>query len=743
MPSYPSSPPFRTYYVPSPARSIQYISQPVTDTAQSNSFLTTACDKPQSLSISSNSPYAIKQGNTWLININQIYGMAVPVNSVSINTQGEFIGGIILLTLINSNQQQIGTYRPQTNINTLVIFQNLPSIPIGSFQLQFPTDTQSNRYLVDIVVCPQSNAVPLTNTLLDNQVQNVPSYLSNNNQVPFNEITPQRQFQQVSPTAYFAADNPQSQSLVQEIPDEEQIKTSSQLDSQASPSTFMKQGDQQIDSSSVLEGEPDDDTLINQEQLPFSSALEQTDKDTPESQQTPSLGRMLQQGKSFGEQQLSSSLFNDEQSNQDQVFQSDMPEQARQLNQVYQKAVPWMSGSGQPDQIGQDNQQTSSFSSQPWQSQQMSSQPYQWGSSQSFDQNNQQVSSSPYRPKPPMQWDQTGSSNNPYGSYNGPNDRDPSPMSDFNNQKPNNNGPYGQKPGLNQNTNRPPKPYPPNQPNKGLHTPPLTMRYSNEEVPCTLYLVRPGSRRIVSNLTDDQSVTWTVQVPRKYGYASIPNIVSAHNTDFDQLVVNYVNVDQSPTLLPNGTALEFISTPDANDINTFPDDIPAQMLEVVVDGISPVASPSSLEIHMIICYKPLTALQSQQSQQPNNQYQQTPSQSQRPPSKSFSSNQSPYSQSNLQSQQSWQPTSRTPQSQYQQYPQSNTKPMTQPSMTASIPTRNPSGTQGYCNCNCQCPSNAVKPIIQGANVVYQYSSPTSSSSQQQQQQQQRGRRRRR
>jgi hypothetical protein len=135
------------------------------------------------------------------------------------------------------------------------------------------------------------------------------------------------------------------------------------------------------------------------------------------------------------------------------------------------------------------------------------------------------------------------------------------------------------------------------------------MRYTDDEVPCTLYLVRSGSRRIVSNTTDGQRVTWILQVPPKPGYIAVPNCISALKTPLTQLGVNYLNTDQSPASTPNGTALQFVSAPNMNDIGIFPEHVPAQMLQVNIDGAPAPLPPPSLEVHMIICYEPMSQVQ--------------------------------------------------------------------------------------------------------------------------------------
>jgi hypothetical protein len=61
--------------------------------------------------------------------------------------------------------------------------------------------------------------------------------------------------------------------------------------------------------------------------------------------------------------------------------------------------------------------------------------------------------------------------------------------------------------------------------------------------------------------------------------------------------------------MPNGTALQFVSTPNMNDIGTFPEHVPAQILQVNIDGAPPPLPPPTLEIHMIICYEPIPQTQ--------------------------------------------------------------------------------------------------------------------------------------
>jgi hypothetical protein len=125
-----------------------------------NPSSTISCNQPQSLAVGSNSPNVIVQANIWQINIGQTYGSPVPVNSLQVNTQGQLVSGAVLLTLIDANQQQNGPYISQMSSGSPLIFQNLPSTPISLLQLQFSAGTQSTNYLVNIVICPQTNAVP-------------------------------------------------------------------------------------------------------------------------------------------------------------------------------------------------------------------------------------------------------------------------------------------------------------------------------------------------------------------------------------------------------------------------------------------------------------------------------------------------------------------------------------------------------------------------------------------------------
>ncbi|CAF0949292.1 unnamed protein product [Adineta ricciae] len=719
---YPRSPPAaQAYYVQPPVQTVRYVQQPAVESIRASLLPTATCNQPRSLSVNGNSPYVIAQDNIWQINVNQIYGTSIPVNSVQVNTQGDVANGNVLLALLDSNQQGI-SYSALMSNGIPVTFQNLPSTRVAYLQLEFPIGTRTDLYSVNLIICAQSNALPVSSSRIQNLfIPSLSPYTTNddnnNDQVLLNSIMPQREYQPVPSVGYSALKNPSG------LPSQQSTSDQNLLSKYLGSANQYQPVYQQLDPSSFQQSPPDGNAQSNQ-QMPFYSSLPGQSYQNPRSSQ-----RMLL---SVGEQQpleqlddQSASSFDDEQENQ--ASESTVLTQPKQqFNQVYQQAAPWIYGPGQTDKDGSNNQPSDASSYGLQQNGQIQSQPY--------TQNYQPDPSSYYSQDTSGQSGQLGSLDIPYGTYAAPNGRAPLPVPGANNRKPNNVLVYGKRPPFDQYNDDQSGPHPPNQ---GSRVPPIKLRYTDEQAPCVLYYIRSGSRRIISNSTDDESITWIVQVPPKYGYGSIPTLVSAQNIDFDQLAVNYLNPDQSPAQLANGSALEFISAPDANDISTFPDDTFVHMLEVVVDGVTSPASQSSLEIRLLVCFKPLSSSQFDQSQLTGNQNQQPPPQFQRPPPPFQQSPlkppppwQSQYDQSKFQSQQPWQSNSRTP--------QSPNKPTLQSTNTASASSRNPSATQSYCNCNCQCPANAVEPVIQGANVVYQYLPAVV-----QQPQQQRGRRQRR
>lgn len=124
---------------------------------QIGSSSTGSCNQQQSLPLTSTSPSVSVQGNIWQVNIVQVSGSPVPVNTIQIDTRGLSFNGYVSLTLIDANQQQYGPYQYGINSGGSLILQNIPSIPINMFKLQFPDGVQSNNYLVTIILCPQTN----------------------------------------------------------------------------------------------------------------------------------------------------------------------------------------------------------------------------------------------------------------------------------------------------------------------------------------------------------------------------------------------------------------------------------------------------------------------------------------------------------------------------------------------------------------------------------------------------------
>jgi hypothetical protein len=104
-----------------------------------------------------NSPYVALQGNIWQINIGQTYGSPVLIDSIQVNTQGQWVSGTVFLTLLDAQQSVLGQYQSQLTSGGALVFLNLLSTPVYILQLQFLASTQFNSYTVAIVVCSQTN----------------------------------------------------------------------------------------------------------------------------------------------------------------------------------------------------------------------------------------------------------------------------------------------------------------------------------------------------------------------------------------------------------------------------------------------------------------------------------------------------------------------------------------------------------------------------------------------------------
>ena len=140
----------------------------------------TSCSQSQGLSLASNSAGVVVQGMVWTTNILQIFPSPMIINSIQINTQGQQLPDKVLLTLLDANQQRYGPYSIQQNTDYSLIFRNVPSTPMSLIQIQFPAGVQPSTYIVNIAVCPQTNAPSVTGMLLP---------LSLFNQIVFSSLT--------------------------------------------------------------------------------------------------------------------------------------------------------------------------------------------------------------------------------------------------------------------------------------------------------------------------------------------------------------------------------------------------------------------------------------------------------------------------------------------------------------------------------------------------------------------------
>ncbi|CAF2997973.1 unnamed protein product [Rotaria sp. Silwood2] len=756
----------QTYNVPSPARVIPYISGPINGVTQTNPVSTASCNQPQSLAMHSTSHSVVVQDNIWQINIDQIYGLPVIVNSLRVNTQGQLVSGTVLLTFIDANQKQIGPYVFQMNTGSLLTFQNLPSIPISSVQLQFPDGTQSSSYLLDMVICSQTNVAPPAINSLENQPWVAPAPLPaqkvpNSPSITISDIAPQSQSQQVprelneinmtkcylnlfhsiehnaltillanryalyasqsgqplqqelswqplQPTKFIQQSQPLQPSQSGQLSQQSQLSPAAQpsqanpqilswqlqqpgpvnIQIQPLPSSPFQQVNQQSQPS--LQSRPERVNLQGQPlQPPQSGQLSQQSQPSPATlpgqanPQVPSW-QLQQSGPVNAQSQPLPSSSSQQVNQQSQPSLQPQPERVNLQNQplptpqLWQANLPGQSWplpqsgpaysqgphsasspseqtnqqhqSLSPEQSEPVNQQRQPLQSppsmpdnqkgQPWQLPRFAPISQQGGPSSlpQSDQINQQIQSwqlpqfapvnqqgQRWQPSYPSQVSQQGQpgqgqTNQPdeaakpgrfMGFYTGPNGRGPLPIPGLYIQDSNNQNIYDQKPDFGTNNYNPAGQYPNNQ--YGPFMPPLTTQNIDDEIPCSLYLVRPGSRRIVSNITDGARITLLLQVPSKAGYISVPNFISILKTSLTQLSVNYVNANQTSASMSNGSALQFVAAPNASDIGAFPEHVPAQMLQVNIDGAPAPLPPPSLEVHMIICYEPISQVQLQQS----------------------------------------------------------------------------------------------------------------------------------
>lgn len=126
----------------------------------------TSCSQSQILSVRSDSAGVVAQGNTWTINLLQIYSSAMIITFIRVNAQSQQVSGTIPLMFFDANRQSYGPYVfAQENANSL-IFQNVPSTPISLVVIQFPPSMQTSTSVVTIAVCQQTNVLPVTGMLV-------------------------------------------------------------------------------------------------------------------------------------------------------------------------------------------------------------------------------------------------------------------------------------------------------------------------------------------------------------------------------------------------------------------------------------------------------------------------------------------------------------------------------------------------------------------------------------------------
>lgn len=137
----------------------------------------------------------------------------------------------------------------------------------------------------------------------------------------------------------------------------------------------------------------------------------------------------------------------------------------------------------------------------------------------------------------------------------------------------------------------------------GHKVPPFTSENNDEEMPCSLYIIRPGSRRIVSNTTDGQRLNFILQFPSRTGHISVLNFISAPKVSLTQMNISYLDANQSHASSSNRTALRFVAPPKAFTMAGFPAHVPVQKLQVNISGVPNPLPPTALEIQIIICYE--------------------------------------------------------------------------------------------------------------------------------------------
>ncbi|CAM4820364.1 unnamed protein product [Rotaria magnacalcarata] len=565
----------------------QYISGSNNDANQVDPLSSASCRQSQSSTMTSSSSNVNAQGNIWQINIDQTYGLSVKVDTLRVNTEGQPITGIVLLVLIDANQQQIGPFVSQINDGSILTIQNLPSTSISTIHLQFPDGTESSGYSVDMVLCPQTTAASSKSRKQGYNSQSGQSMQQNSLLQP-HQLKPNHHRYQMLPVSQIRQpSHVQQPGQVYQQGHSRKPAHSEQAGQQLAPwqsqqPALYNQHDQSLQSSYPGQAGQQLAPINQQGHSRKPPHLRQADQQRIpwQSPEPTSLNQQSQSWRSPYSGQSSQQLSPSQSQPLAPVNQQGHSRKPPHLGQVSQQRTPWLYPQPVPlNQLGQS-----------WQS------PYSRQAGQ------QQT---------PRQPNQTAKPGSPLGLYYPPKGAAPLPTPNLhrlhlhnpNNHKPKSTTTPNHHNSFSQNPN--------NQ--YGSSAPPHTPQNMDDEIPCTLYVVRPGSRRIVSNTTNAKRLGLILQVPSKSGYMSIPNSISVRKTPITRLSVNYLNTDRSPASMSNGSVLHFLAAPNVSDIPTFPDRVSAEMLQVNIDGAVTPPSPPSYEVHMIICYESTPQTQHQQA----------------------------------------------------------------------------------------------------------------------------------
>ena len=112
------------------------------------------CRQWQSITLSSDLSYVVVLDNVWQIDISQLYGSPLYIQSLRVQSQDQSIASATHLTLFNANREYLGAYGSTTENNGLSAFSNLPFVLVTILQIQFPIGTQSDTLSILLTFCP-------------------------------------------------------------------------------------------------------------------------------------------------------------------------------------------------------------------------------------------------------------------------------------------------------------------------------------------------------------------------------------------------------------------------------------------------------------------------------------------------------------------------------------------------------------------------------------------------------------